>query len=287
MTRLQFLALVLLSLAWQAAAEAVIHRVMICDYGGHRLVEFAPDGKVVWEHKVPGAAVCMQTLPGGNIVYADFGNPNRIREINRDQKVIWEYLPRCEQVIGLERQADGNTILAEQGPCRAVEVDAKGVIVSSIPLMTSEKPAHHQVRCIHRLADGHILACHEGEGVVREYDKDGKVVWEYAKVQDVFEALRLPSGNTLIACGTQKRIIEVTPEGKIAWEFTDKDAPELKLAWVTSLQVLKNGNIVAANFLQGHEGIHAFEVTREKKIVWTFSNHDIKSLTMLHVLDEQ
>jgi hypothetical protein len=276
----------------RAADAPIKHRIMICEYGTlHRLLELDGEGKLTWEHKAPGVIVCFQPLPNGNVVYADFGNPIRIREVNREQKVIWEYTPKCEQVIGLERLSNGNTLLAEEGPCQAVEVDAAGKTVSTIPLTTTEKQAHHQVRCLHRLPDGHLLACHEGEGVVREYDKDGKVVWEYAKVTDVFEALRLPNGNTLIACGTQKRLIEVTPAGKTIWELTDKDAPALNLTWITSLQILKNGHIVAANFLRGHEGkgVHAFEVTHdaEKKIVWTFADHKlVKSLTMIRVLDD-
>lgn len=281
------------ALTCAAADEPTRHRVLLCEYGSvHRLIEVDPDGKAAWEHKCPSVAVCFQALPGGHVVYADFGNPNRIQEVDRDQKVVWEYLPKCEQVIGLERLSNGNTLLAEEGPCRAVEVDPKGNVISSIPLTTTEKAAHHQVRCIHRLADGHILACDEGEGVVREYDQTGKVIWEYSKVGDVFEALRFPSGNTLIACGTQKRVIEVTPDGKIVWELTEKDVPELDLAWITSLQILKNGHIAVANFLRGHEGkgAHAFEVThdKDKRIVWTFADHKlVKSLTMIHVLDDQ
>jgi hypothetical protein len=275
------------------AAEQVHHRVMLCEYGSttHRLLELDAAGKIIWEHKVPSVAVCFQPLADGHVIYADFGTPNRIREIDRDQKVVWEYRPQCEQVVGLERLSNGNTLLAEEGPCRAVEVDAKGKIVSALSLKTTEKAAHHQLRCIHRLADGHILACHEGEGAVREYDAAGNVTWEYTGVTDVFEALRLPSGNTLIAAGTQKRLIEVTLDHKIVWQLTEKDAPDLNLTWITSIQILKNGHILAANFLRGQEGkgVHAFEVTHDpaKQIVWTFADHQmVKSLTMIRVLDD-
>jgi outer membrane protein assembly factor BamB len=128
------------------------------------------------------------------------------------------------------------------------------------------------VRNVHKLPSGNILAAHEGEGAVREVDADGKVVWEYTKVENTGEALRLANGNTLIACGTQKRVIEVTPDKKVVWELTARDVPEVNLTWVSSLQVLKNGNIVIGNFLRGQEGkgAHAFEVTRDKKVVWTF-----------------
>ena len=37
------------------------------------------------------------------------------------------------------------------------------------------------------------------------------------------DAQRLSNGNTLISCGTQKRVIEVTPGKQIAWQFTAAD----------------------------------------------------------------
>jgi hypothetical protein len=64
----------------------------------------------------------------------------------------------------------------------------------------------------------------------------------------------------------------------------------LNLTWVSSLQVLKNGNYVVGNFLRGQEGkgAHAFEVTRDKKVVWTFADHALaKSVTTVRVLDDK
>jgi hypothetical protein len=108
-------------------------------------------------------------------------------------------------------------------------------------------------------------------------------------VQNAPDARRLTNGNTVIACGTQKRLIEVDPKGKIVWEFGPKDAPELNLTWVASLQVLKNGNYLVGNFLRNQEGkgVHAFEVTRDKKVVWTFADHKLaQSITTVRVLDD-
>ncbi len=273
------------------AADPITHRIMFAEYGKgpNRLVELDAEGKVTWEHKFPSIAVLFQVLPNGHVVYAYGGKPTGVREIDRDQKVVFDYESKCPQVLGSCRLPNGNTLLAEQGPCRAVEVDKEGKIVKETPLTTTEKGYHLQVRNIHKLANGNILAAHEGEGAVREVDPDGKLVWEYTKVENAGEALRLANGNTLISCGTQKRIIEVTPKGEVVWEFGPKDAPELNLTWISSLQVLKNGNYVVGNFLRGQEGkgVHAFEVTREKKVVWTFADHKLaKSITTIRVLEE-
>ena len=108
-------------------------------------------------------------------------------------------------------------------------------------------------------------------------------------MENAGDALRLENGNTLISCGTQKRVIEVTPDHRIAWEFGAKDAPELNLTWISSIQRLKNGNLIVGNFLRGQEGkgVHAFEVTRDKRVVWTFADHEmLKSLTTVRVLEE-
>ena len=292
--------ILLIGLAWLgiadhdavgAEASPIKHRIMFAEYGNgpNRLVEVSADGKLVWEHKFPSIAVIFTVLPNGNILYAYGGKPTGVQEINRNHEVVWNYESKCPQILGSSRLPNGNTLLAEQGPCQAVEVNPKGEVVRTTKLTTSVEGYHLQVRNIHQLANGNILAAHEGEGVVREVSPDGKVVWEHANVENAGDALRLENGNTLISCGTQKRVIEVTPDHKVVWEFGPQDAPELNLTWISSIQRLKNGNLIVGNFLRNQEGkgVHAFEVTRDKKIVWTFADHEmLKSLTTVRVLDD-
>ena len=273
-----------------AAESAIQHRLLLFEYGRgpNRLLELDAAGKVIWEHQPPSIAVIFQVLPNGNVLYAYGGKPTGVREVTRKGGEIWNYVSKCPQVLGCERLPNGNTLVAEQGPCQAVEASPKGEVVRVTPLKTSHESYHLQVRNIHKLANGNILAAHEGEGAVREVDVDGKVVWEYTGVENAGDAQRLPNGNTLISCGTQKRVIEVTPARKIAWEFTAADAPELNITWVSSIQLLPNGNLIVGNFLRGQEGkgAHAFEVTRDKKVVWKWDDHSfIKSLTTVRALD--
>ncbi len=274
------------------AAEPVKHRIMFAEYGKgpNRLIELDADGKVVWEHKFTSISVIFQPLANGHVLYAFGGKPTGVQEIDHDQKIVWRFESKCPQVLGCRRVTNGNTLVAEQGPCRVLEVDRDGKVVQTTPLKTSEAGYHLQVRNVHKLQNGNILAAHEGEGAAREYDPTGKVVWEITKVENCGDAVRLSNGNTLVSCGTQKRLIEVTADGKIVWEFGPKDAPELNLVWVTSIQVLKNGHYVVGNFLRNHEGkgAHAFEVTKDKKVVWTFADHKLaKSITTIRVLDDK
>jgi hypothetical protein len=292
-TRSKLLAIALAistSMGCLAAESTIQHRLMLFEYGKgpNRLLELDANGKVVWEHKPPSLAVIFSILPNGNVLYAYGGKPTGVREVTRKGEEVWNYVSKCPQVLGCERLANGNTLVGEQGPCQAVEVNPQGEVVHVTPLKTSHEGYHLQVRNIHKLPNGNILAAHEGEGAVREVDPDGKVVWEYTGVENAGDAQRLPNGNTLISCGTQKRVLEVTREKKVAWEFSAKDAPELNITWVSSIQPLPNGHLLVGNFLRGQEGkgAHAFEVTRDKKVIWKWDDHTvIKSLTTVRALD--
>ena len=274
-----------------AADTPAKRRLLFTEYGKgpNRFVELDADGKLVWELKPPSTAVIFQTLPNGNILFGYGGQPTGVREITSRGETVFDYVSKSHQVFGCERLANGNTLVAEQEPCQALEVNPKGETVHVTPLTTNAKGFHLQVRNVHKLQNGNILAAHEGEGAVREVDPRGKVVWEYTGVTNTGEAQRLANGNTLICCGTQKRLIEVTPDKQIAWEFKAEDAPELNITWVSSVQQLKNGNLLVGNFIRGQEGkgAHAFEVTRDKKVVWKWEDHTlIKSLTTVRALGE-
>ena len=293
-TRL-FIALLALALPFSKSSSAadapVKHRLLFTEYGKgpNRFIELDTNGQIVWEFKPPSTTVIFQTLPNGNILFGYGGQPTGVREVTSRGETVFDYVSKSHQVFGCERLANGNTLVAEQDPCQALEVNPKGETVHATPLTTNAKGFHLQVRNVHKLPNGNILAAHEGEGAVREVDPQGKVVWEYTGVTNTGEAQRLSNGNTLICCGTQKRLIEVTPDKQIVWAFSEQDAPDLNITWVSSVQQLKNGNLLVGNFIRGQEGkgAHAFEVTRDKKVVWKWEDHSfIKSLTTVRALGE-
>ncbi len=283
----------LLSVLARAAADPPViqHRLMLAEYGRgpNRLIQLDESGKLTWEHAFPSISVIFQVLPNGHVLYAYGGKPTGVQEIDRNHRVVWNYESKCPQVLGCRRLRNGHTLVAEQGPCQVVEVNREGKVVHVTPLQTSVEGYHLQVRNIHRLANGNILAAHEGEGALREVDPSGKLVWELTGIENVNDGLRLKNGNTLVSCGTQKRVIEVTPDKRVVWEFGATDAPDLNLTWIAGIQPLKNGNLLVGNFLRGQEGkgAHAFEVTRDKKVVWRYADHSvIRSLTTVRALDD-
>ena len=91
---------------------------------------------------------------------------------------------------------------------------------------------------------------------------------------NVFSAKRLPNGNTLIGGGNNNRVIEVDRSGKIVWSVESKDLPGITLAWITTIDPLPNGDVIFGNSHAGPDNPQLIEVTRDKKVVWTFKNWD-------------
>ena len=127
---------------------------------------------------------------------------------------------------------------------------------------------------------------------MREYDRSTKkVVWEYEvplfgqKTKPghgpegfgnrLFAAIRLQNGNTLIATGNGHGVIEVSPEKKIIWRISQNDLPGIKLAWVTTLEILPSGNLVLGNCHAGPGQPLLVELDRvSKKVVWTLDRYE-------------
>jgi PQQ-like domain len=266
------------------------YRVLGQDRGKVAIID--PTGKVEWEIPLRFTAHDIQLLPNGNILVPT--DNVTVVEMTPDKKVVWKHVSRAKEgykgaieIHGFQRLPDGLTMIAETGNKRLIEVDAEDKIVKEIPLVLDRPNSHRDTRRARKLANGHYLVCHEGDATIREYDDKGQVVWSY-KVDlagrpptpghdghgtSVFNALRRPDGNTIIAGGNNNRVFEVTPEGKTVWSIDYDELPGIKLAWVTGLQLRPNGNLIFGNTHAGKDNPQLIEVTRDKKVVWTLKDH--------------
>jgi len=286
-----------------AATEG--YRVLASDKG--RVAIVSPKGEIEWETATKADVHELWSLPDGNVLF--LYSPAKIVEMNKDKQIVWEYeskpsspkVPRVE-VHAFQRLDNGVTMIAESGNGRIIDVDRTGQIVHEFPLTLEHPDPHRDTRMVRRLENGNTLVCHEGDGKVREYNRQGKVVWSYTldlgdrprspghgpegHGTEVYGAIRLKNGNTLIAGGNNNRVLEVSEAGKIVWSIDQKELPGITLAWVTTLHALPNGNIIVGNCHAGPENPQLFEVTRDRKVVWTF--RDFKTfgngLASAHVL---
>ena len=218
-----------------------------------------------------------------------------VKEITLGKKIVWEY--DCTKSNGNEgkrvhvhafaRMPNGNTAIIESGVGRVIEVGKDGKLINQFPL---KRDGRQDTRWVRQTPKGHWLVSSERPGVVTEYDKSGKLVWDYLIKTRVYGAIRLRNGNTLIASGGGKSVVEVNPEKEIVWQIKDKvPGTEIGLGWMTCLQELPNGNRIVGNCHAGPDNPQIFEITKDKKVVWEFDEFELvgNGLACWQVLDDK
>lgn len=291
--------------AWGEARSG--HRVLLGGSdprrGGGRLAIAAVDAagrltEIEWE--MPwGGIHDVHRLANGNVM-VQRGAAELVEIDVESRQVVWSHdsaarernAGRRVEVHSFQPLADGTVMIAESGPARLVVVDRAGALVRELPLFVENPDPHRDTRLVRVLDGGTVLVCHEGDGCVREYAlATGALVWDFhvplfgrerqgghgqrAFGNQCFAALRLPSGNTLIATGNGHSVLEVSPAREIVWQLTQDELPGIALAWVTTLELLENGHYVIGNCHAGPGQPLLIEIEpRTKRVVWRFDGWD-------------
>jgi outer membrane protein assembly factor BamB len=276
----------------EAQADDIRHRLIAADSSAGRIALIDEDGATVWEHKI-GPLHDLQLLPDNHLLFQD--SWTHLLEVDLTTgKTVWEYDAAADnetavEVHAFQRLDDGRTMIAESGAARIIEIGPDGDVLRTLPLKVLRPHVHHDTR-LARVVGETYLVCHENDGAVRQYAADGSVVWDYdvplfgreprpghgveAYGNQCFAALRLESGNTLITTGNGHGVLEVAPGGEIVWQLSQRDLSGIELAWVTTIQVLRNGNLVIGNCHAGPENPQIIELNREKQVAWTFRDFE-------------
>ena len=297
MFRLSFpLFLLAFLLAPQRDAFGESHRVIV--QGNKKLAIVTRDGSIEWE--MPwGSVHDIHVLADGHIM-TQKGATVVVEIDTKTKQVVWSYDAARQngnegkqvEIHSFQPLADGRILIAESGAGRLIEIDRQGALKKEIRLKLDQPHPHHDTRLARKIAGGNYLVCHERDGAVREYDGEtGKVVWEY-KVplfgkarrggngpqsfgNQVFAAVRLDDGNTLIATGNGHSVLAVSRDKQIVWHLKQHDLPGIVLAWVTTLEVLPNGHYVIGNCHAGAGNPLLVEIEpKTKKVVWRFDQFE-------------
>ncbi|MCX6919780.1 MAG: hypothetical protein NTX20_00415 [Verrucomicrobia bacterium] len=249
-------------------------------------------GNVTWKH--PAVTRDGYILPNGNLLLTLSKTKaypgGAVVEITRDQKVIWEYKGTQSEVNTAVLLDNGNVMLTEAGDKpRLLEVARDGSIKVEIALGCQITNHHLQSRMARKLPNGHYLV--PQEKTVREYDASGKVVWERKSPESELDnrsfcCLRNAAGHTLISLTLGNHLIEVDASGKIVWELRDGDLPGVPVNRTTALSWLPNGNIVFSNYAARAPQAKVVEITREKKVVWTYTDATNQGVHEFQLLDD-
>ncbi len=287
----------LLCLLLTGSSADAAQRVIL--QGNGKLTIVKPDGATEWE-MTWGGIHDIHVLKNGHILVQQ--GAAKVAEIDPATKqVVWSYDSATQngnsgkkvEVHAFQPLDNGRLMIAESGPARIIEVDRDGKLLKEMKLKVTHPNPHTDTRLVRKLTTGNYLVCHEGDGFVREYDgkgKSGEIVWEYevplfgkqpkgghgpeAFGNKCFAAVRLPNGHTLIATGNGHSVLEVTADKQIVWKVEQNDLPGITLAWVTTLEVLPNGNYLIGNCHAGPHQPQLIELNpKTKEVVWKFERH--------------
>ena len=183
---------------------------LITEFSVSRVREVTKQGRTVWSLdrgnvglKNPYDA---DRLPNGNTLVADtFGG--RVIEVNPQKNIVWSY-SKGIRPFDVERLDNGNTLISDVMLDRVIEVDPNGVIVWEVKGMPNVHDAD-------RLPNGNTLITLRTVNRVVELDPDGKEVFRLDKLNSPSDADRLPNGNTVVAENGMVR--EFDPQGKEVW----------------------------------------------------------------------
>ena len=274
-----------------AAADQPAGRSFLMLGGLTQIVDAS--GKVTW--KYPAVTRDGYILPNGNLLLTLSKTKaypgGAVVEVTRDQKVVWEYKGAQSEVNTAVLLDNGNVMLTEAGDKpRLLEVARDGSIKVEIPLGCQVTNHHMQSRMARKLPNGHYLV--PQDKTVREYDAAGKVVWECKSPESTadnrsFCCLRNAAGHTLISLTVGSNLIEVDAAGKIVWELRDGDLAGVQVNRTTAVSWLPNGNIVFSNYAARAPQAKVVEITREKKVVWTYTDASNQGVHEFQLLDTE
>ena len=264
------------------------HPFVCTDYTQGKVFVVSAEGKPEWEYP---AEKCndIWVLPNGNLL---FNTGHGVKEVTRKKEVVFNYESKSE-IYACQRLPNGNTFIGECNSGRLVEVNPEGKIVKTIKLLPDSIDGGHAfMRNARKLKNSNYLVAHYGLDKVCEYDSVGNLVLKIPVKGGPHSVIRLPNGNTLIACSDHNgdpQVVEVDKNQNIVWQLTKNELPGIELKFMTGMQCLPNGNLVLTNWL-GHNQFgkapHAFEITRDKKVVWVFIDSSfLKTMSSIQLLD--
>jgi HEAT repeat protein len=217
------------------------NRVLLSEVRASRATERDRKGGILWQAPFDSSPVSMQRLPDGNTFYAT--QTGGLRELDKNGTVVFARdldtgmqnnpfqnnaaannlgQPQFAQIqsflTSAYKTASGQIIcLMSTGTC--LRMDAKGKEIHRFKLVQqdpSAAPAGFDLT-----PKGNILVA-ERDGVVREYNLEGKVVWQakIANPSPTQYATRMANGHTLLTSYTLGTVTEMDGDGRAVWQYT-------------------------------------------------------------------
>lgn len=260
------------------------HRLLI-GYG-EGILELDEGNNTVWHYQRPDIETVYDAwkLDNGNVLFCHrFG----VREVNQNKETVWEFnVPRekgKQEINSCQPLKGGNVLILDCGNQKLLELNRNKEVILSIDLPDGGKNPHNRYMQARKTPKGTYLISYRDKKQILELNADGEVVWKYGLQENdrPFTAIRLANGRTLVPNITSNRIIEIAPDGKITWELNTKDDLGFQILYPVGVHVRQNGNLVVINSDYHHKrgmnnNVQAFEINREKRVLWKLMKADIE-----------
>ena len=275
------IAIVSLCCSVSQAAEAIKHRFLVMDEGRHQIHYVDQnDPKNDWTLDHKGKGWDMQLLDAKRLL-ANTKSGWVIYDM-KTRKLLEEHSDKTLRgVISMRWQSDGTKYLLENNKGITLhKMDKANKIVVS-----KNYPKLSTARYVRVAPDGNpIFASSDGITEVSKADlsivKRIKIPGD--KKSKAFQGGKTAKGNYLMGAGFAGAFYELTPEGKVVKEFTQKkaDMPEgMVNRFYSGFTLLKNGDVICAHWA-GHRpdasknAYQLMQFNKEGKLVWYW--HDPK-----------
>ncbi len=136
------------------------HRILAADKGRIAIVDSA--GHVEWEAPAPVTVHDLSMLPNRNVLYQTSYQRVVELAPDKRVVWEWIGKPKPGytgpvEIHAFQRLKNGVTMIAESGNARIIEVDRAGKIVHEIPLTVNNPHYHRDTRLARKLDNGHYL----------------------------------------------------------------------------------------------------------------------------------
>ncbi len=238
------------------------YNVLIADRGNNRLIEVTPDKKIVWQYKFnlpkPGLGADDSFFTDdGKTIIVNLEEYHVIELIDyQSKKVTWTYgvpnVPSSKDGSlntpdDAYRLPNGDVIVADIKNCRVIEVAPDKHIVHQYG---QTKKCSNQDGYLNKpngdtpLKNGHILISNIIGRNLIELDENWQPVFTMnLPVKYPSDPQLTQAGNILISdYSTPGKIVEVSRQGSIVWQYTDDG--KVKLNKPSLAIELPNGNIL-------------------------------------------
>jgi hypothetical protein len=263
------------------------YNLVCADFSKGEILVIAKDGSIKQRFKSQQTND-VWSLPNGEVMFAW---RRGVKIYDKDGKLVFEWTSKEEkdEIHTCMPLADGNIMIAQNGPSKIIEINRKGEVLKEIAVKTKNNSLHMRFRMCRKLANGNYLCMISCDNEIREIDPTGKTVRTIRDIPDVKMAkahavTRLKNGNTLFSTGAGCMAVEVDKDNKVVWKLERKDLPDIKMGFMTGLNRLPNGNTVIC-FYQGSH--HIIEVDKDKKLLWKWRIPNQRTVVSVQILDQE